>query len=46
MRSEDLFEVLNDIEDEDIADAQEYSATKKKGSIACKTSSLTGVDAA
>ena len=34
MRSEDLFEILNDIEDEDIADAQEYSATKKKGSIA------------
>ena len=30
MRSEDLFEILNDIEDEDIADAQEYSATKKK----------------
>ena len=34
MRSEDLFEILNDIEDKDIADAQEYSATKKKGSIA------------
>nr|MCR5338042.1 hypothetical protein [Lachnospiraceae bacterium] len=34
MRSEDLFEILNDIDDEDIADAQEYRSSKKKGSIA------------